>query len=168
MPSFNKVRTMVLTGSDHPHLIKPNPPVRSGAIGDPVAVCRLRHWDGWCRDQPVSYNSTLVRISDFTCLPLEELQQHVERLWLTDTLPFRSLKEATRSREDKEALALLEQKSNRVMVDGGSRYAVSLLHRRNSPLLNTSQNAVMLLLRATGGRLSHNPEQLVVYKRGNP
>lgn len=65
-----------------------------------------------------------------------------------------------RSREDTEALALLEQKSVRVTVDGVSRYAVPLLRRRNSPLLNTSPNAVIPLLRAADKVLASQYDSL--------
>lgn len=164
LPSFNKVKPMVLIGSDHPHLITPKQPIRSGPIGGPIAVFTAL---GWAVQGPASFLQHSP--SDSSCFhlsvlsPSEELQQHVEKLWQIDTLPFRSSKEATRSGEDKAALEKLEQKSIRVSVDGVSRYAVPLLRRKNMPLLHASPNAVMPLLRATERRLSLNPEKLSVY-----
>ncbi|XP_054860442.1 uncharacterized protein LOC129347387 [Amphiprion ocellaris] len=164
LPSFSKVKPMVLIGSDHPHLITPKQPVRSGPIGGPVAVCTAL---GWAVQGPASFlqqpppDSSCLHLAALS--PAEELHQHVERLWQIDTLPFRSSKEVTRSGEDKAALEQLEQNSVWVTVDGVSRYAVPLLRRKNPPILKASPNAIMPLLRATERRLSHDPDQLSVY-----
>ncbi|KAK0149995.1 hypothetical protein N1851_009229 [Merluccius polli] len=162
--SYNKVKPMLLIGSDNPHLITPVSPVRSGPIGGPVAVCTAL---GWAVQGPATFlqhssgeNSCLH--SSFLS-PSEELHQHVESLWKLDTLPFRNSKEVIRSGEDKAAMEQLEQKTIRVTVDGVPRYATPLLRKPNAPTLHAPSTAVMALLRATERRLATNPEQSSVY-----
>ena len=44
------------------------------------------------------------------------LMNHIERLWQLDTLPFKNEKQMVRSKEDKYAVTLLEQKTTRAKV----------------------------------------------------
>lgn len=49
--------------------------------------------------------------------------KQVEKLWLVDTVPFRSEKVVTHTKQDAEAISILETKTIRVEVDGMQRYA---------------------------------------------
>ena len=162
--SFNKVKPMLLIGSDNPHLITPQLQVRSGPIGGPVAVYTAL---GWAVQGPANFlqypseESSCLHTSFLS--PSEELHQNVERLWKLDTLPFRNNKEVIRSGEDKVAMEQLEQQTIRVNVDGVSRYATPLLRKPNAQALHAPPTAVMALLRATERRLANNAEQAAVY-----
>ncbi|XP_034095661.1 uncharacterized protein LOC117562007 [Gymnodraco acuticeps] len=164
LPSFNKVKPMLLIGSDNTHLIIPKQPVRTGPTGCPVAVCTAL---GWTIQGPASFHQQSAGESN--CLhssflsPSEELHQNVEKQWQLDTLPFRSINEVTRSGEDKAAIELLEDKTVRVKVDDVSRYATPLLRKQSAPSLHVPPTATMALLRATERRLSINPKLSTVY-----
>ncbi|KAK7886711.1 hypothetical protein WMY93_026332 [Mugilogobius chulae] len=80
-----------------------------------------------------------------------------------DVLPFRSEKEVTRSKQDKEALELLQNKTERVQVDGVSRYATPLLRCKNTSKLQAGPESVMALLRSTERRLTKDPDLAAVY-----
>lgn len=56
----------------------------------------------------------------------------VERLWQMDVLPWRSEKASVRSRQDEEAIALLEAKTVRVEVDGVQQHARDSSHSGNA------------------------------------
>lgn len=114
---FSKVQPHVLIGSDNPFLITSIEKVRYGLKGAPAAV-RTRL--GWTLQGPTS----LGELSNSTqCLftsqenPYTELKRHVEKLWQVDTLPFRNEKLITRSKQDKEAMELLEAKTIQINVD---------------------------------------------------
>ncbi|XP_043969674.1 uncharacterized protein LOC122829297 [Gambusia affinis] len=126
--SFSLVQPLLLIGSDHPHLITPVRPILRGPQGSPVAVCTLL---GWAIQGPTNFLQ--APSTETSCLqaafqsPNQDLHQHVEMLWQVDTLPFRSEKEATRSKQDQLAVNTLEQRTVRVTVDGIARYATPLL-----------------------------------------
>lgn len=115
---FKRSKPMLLIGSDHPHLLIPTEPVRLGPPGGPAAIhTRL----GWTLQGPSSVICQLDRPQQclLTSVPpqVNELMRHVERLWQTDVVPPRSDKVVTRSKQDNEAIALLESKTTRVEVD---------------------------------------------------
>ncbi|XP_067219120.1 uncharacterized protein [Chanodichthys erythropterus] len=124
LPVFNKVQPLLLIGSDYPQLITPNCPIRMGPLGSPIAVHTLL---GWTVQGPTTFLQQPSNVS--SCLhtaflsPTQELRQHVERLWQLDILPPRNEKEIVRSRQDKAAFVMLEEKTVRVTVDGTTRYA---------------------------------------------
>ncbi|KAL6476782.1 hypothetical protein MHYP_G00152810 [Metynnis hypsauchen] len=95
--------------------------------------------------------------------PNQDLLRHVEMLWQVDTLPFRSEKEATRSKQDQLAVNTLDQRTVRVTVDGIACYATPLLRKPVTPKLHAPPLAVMPLLRATERRLTGNPDLAKVY-----
>ncbi|KAI3370766.1 hypothetical protein L3Q82_007111 [Scortum barcoo] len=139
------VKPMLLIGSDHPHLITPTEPVRLGSPGGPAAI-RTRL--GWTLQGPSSVVSHFAQQSQQCLLTtvapqVSELMKHVERLWQVDTVPFRSEKLVTRSRQDQEAISILELKTTRIEVDGILRYATPLLRRRDMPFLQATKEAVM-------------------------
>ncbi|KAI3365360.1 hypothetical protein L3Q82_010445 [Scortum barcoo] len=107
------VKPMLLIGSDHPHLITPTDPVRLGPPGGPAAI-RTRL--GWTLQGPSSVVSHFAQSQQClltTVAPqVSELMKHVERLWQVDIVPFRSEKLVTRSRQDQEAISILELKTN--------------------------------------------------------
>jgi len=159
LPSINRASPLLLIGSDHIHLITPTVPVRLGPIGSPAAVkTRL----GWTLQGPITDYHTQPSSVPVQCLltsfrsPADELHYHVEKLWKLDTLPVRSEKAVIRSRQDQQAIELLEQATERVQVSGVNHYATPLLRLANSPLLNIPQSAVMSRLRNTeGSKQSH-------------
>lgn len=81
-----------------------------------------------------------------------------------DVLPWHSEKASTRSRQDKEAIHLLETKTKTVEVDGVQRYATPLLRTQNIPKLQAPKVAVLPQLRNTEKRLSRDPDQAAAYK----
>ncbi|KAK7878134.1 hypothetical protein WMY93_031215 [Mugilogobius chulae] len=74
-------------------------------------------------------------------------------------------KEVTRSKEDRDAIAMLEAKTIRVPVDGVERYATPLLRRKDFPLLHVSPDVVKGLLRSTERKLARNPELALTYNQ---
>nr|XP_055047823.1 uncharacterized protein LOC129433267 [Misgurnus anguillicaudatus] len=162
--AYKDVQPLLLIGSDYPELITPISPVCMGSLGSPVAVNTNL---GWAIQGPATF---LDQPSEFTCLntsllcsPTQDLYQHVEKLWQVDILPFQTLKDSTRSKQDKNALKVLETKTKRVEVDGVYRYATPLLRMKEAKVLNTGPESVMALLRATERRLQQNTELAEVY-----
>lgn len=80
-----------------------------------------------------------------------------------DALPWRNEKTSPRSKQDREAIELLDAKTVRVEVDGVKRYATPLLRVKNMPQLKAPKEAVISQLRATEKRLVKNPEQAAAY-----
>ncbi|XP_073722462.1 uncharacterized protein [Misgurnus anguillicaudatus] len=159
------VKPLLLIGSDHPHLVTPIEPVRLGPPGGPAAI-RTRL--GWTLQGPASLVRHLAQPQQclFTTVTpqMSELMKHVERLWQVDTVPFRSEKLVTRSRQDQEAISILETKTIRVEVDGILRYATPLLRRKDMPLLQATKEAVMPSLRSVERRLAKDPAKAEAYR----
>ncbi|XP_057695896.1 uncharacterized protein LOC130918045 [Corythoichthys intestinalis] len=157
--SFQNANPLVLIGSDHPHLITAIEPVRLGRPGGPAAI-RTRL--GWALQGPAKFVQQSLHPQQ--CLltsvsPLDaELYKHVERLWQLDTLPFRSEKVVTRSKQDEAAVALLEEKTIRLEVAGILRYATPLLRKKDMPVLYAPKETVLPSLRSTERRLAKDPE----------
>ncbi|KAJ8359096.1 hypothetical protein SKAU_G00156210 [Synaphobranchus kaupii] len=103
----------------------------------------------------------------FTSSPplMDELYKHVERLWQVDTVPYRLEREVTRSKQDQQAVAMLEAKTVRTKVDGILRYATPLLRHANMPTLHAPKESVMPMLRSTERRLLRDPKQADAYKK---
>ncbi|XP_026219876.1 uncharacterized protein LOC113164689 [Anabas testudineus] len=165
LQSLHCVRPVLLIGSDHPHLITPIEPVRLGPPGGPAAVkTRL----GWTLQGPAQ--GLRYRLSEQQCLftstlsPSADIYNHVEKLWQMDILPWRSEKACTRSRQDKEALALLEQRTVRKEIEGTQRYATPLLRVQQMPQLKAPKDAVLPQLRATEKRWVKDPEKAAAYR----
>ncbi|XP_072569309.1 uncharacterized protein [Paramormyrops kingsleyae] len=164
LQSFDKVHPMLLIGADNPHLITPIEPVRLGPPGGPAAI-RTRL--GWTLQGPTRFTESQLRPQQ--CLlaslsPLEvELKRNVENLWKLDVLPPREEKQVIRSREDQQAIDLLESKTTRVEVDGVLRYAAPLLRRKNFPLFQAPLEAVMPRLRGLEKRLLRDPDSSDAY-----
>jgi len=159
------VKPLLLIGSDPPHLITPIGPVRLGPPGGPAAIhTRL----GWTLQGPASVVRHFVQPQQClltTVVPqVSELMKHVESLWQVDTVPFRSEKLATCSKQDHEAINILETKTTRVEVDGVLRYATPLLRQRDIPLLQATKEAVMPNLRSVERRLARDPAWAAAYK----
>ncbi|XP_056336224.1 uncharacterized protein LOC130247068 [Danio aesculapii] len=165
IPSLNSVQPLLLIGSDYPYLITPIEPVQLGPPGGPAAVkTRL----GWTVQGPTK----LVRHQLLTqqchnisiCSPSNELFRHIEKLWQLDVLPYRSEKLATRSKQDQEAVDLLEAKTTRIDVNGTQRYATPLLRVKDMPKLQATKQAVMPNLRSTEARLAKDPIKSEAYR----
>ncbi|XP_051502834.1 uncharacterized protein LOC127411354 [Myxocyprinus asiaticus] len=133
LQSFGGVRPLLLIGADNTHLITPISPVRLGPSGGPAATQMRLRWTlqgpvRLLKDQLSPQNCFFVSLT-----PAElELKRDIKRLWQIDVLPYRCEKQVTRSKEDREAISLLEAKTTRVEVNGILHYATPLLCRRIS------------------------------------
>lgn len=149
LQAFERVSPSLLIGADNTHLITPIAPVRIGPLGGPAAIkTRL----GWTLQGPAKILETQLQPQQCLFLSLTptelELKGDIKRLWQLDILPFRCEKQVTRSREDQEAINLLESRTTRVEVNGIFRYATPLLRRKNSTLFCAPKEAVMPSLRS--------------------
>ncbi|XP_028298616.1 uncharacterized protein LOC114460933 [Gouania willdenowi] len=127
LPPLDRVCPMLLIGADYTHLITPIEPVRLGPPGGPAAVKTLL---GWTLQGPAHELKSSPHVSHclFTSAPSPtELFSCVEKLWQMDVLPYRNEKLAVRSRQDQEAVKLLQDQTVRVNVNGTDRYATPLL-----------------------------------------
>ncbi|XP_073764218.1 uncharacterized protein [Danio rerio] len=163
LPPVDRVKPLLLIGSDNPHLLTPIQPVCEGPVGGPIAVCTQL---GWCLQGPMSpMQSSRGKqqcLNIMTAPARDELIHHVERLWQVDTLPYNE-KIITRSKQDKEAYNMLQDSTIRVNVDGVQRYATPLLRRTPVSLLHAEKDAVLPSLRSTERRLSRDPERAKAY-----
>ncbi|CAI5677376.1 unnamed protein product [Oreochromis niloticus] len=159
------VKPLLLIGSDHPHLVTPVEPVRLGPPGGPAAI-RTRL--GWALQVPASIVGQFAQPQQClltTVAPqVSELMKHVEKLWQVDIVPFRNEKVVTRSRQNQEAIRILETRTVRVEVEGIFRYATPLLRRKGMPILKATKDAVMPSLRGVERRLAKDPERAEAYK----
>lgn len=162
--NLEAVRPVLLIGSDYPHLITAVEPIRLSPPGGPAAIkTRL----GWTLQSPVQHLQH--EVSGQQCLftsmapPKTDLLKQVERLWQIDVLPWQSEKMSIRSRQDQEAVKILESKTVRVEVDGIKRYATPLLRIKHMPDLKAPHNAVLPQLRAIERRLAKDPKQAAAY-----
>ncbi|XP_039516235.1 uncharacterized protein LOC120470711 [Pimephales promelas] len=152
LPNVDKVQPLLLIGSDFPHLLLPKQPIRAGPPGSPVAV---RTALGWTLQGPANFNLTGEHSHCyFTMSPNSELQRHVERLWEVDINPYANAKTVIRSKEDQQALELLEQGTVKVDVDGVPRYATPLLRRKARPKLWAPKHTLLPQLRSIERRLA--------------
>ncbi|KAK7890973.1 hypothetical protein WMY93_022936 [Mugilogobius chulae] len=159
---IHRAQPLLLIGSDMPHLLTPTQPVRAGPSGGPIAICtRL----GWSLQGPseimLSLNQSCLHIA--TESSYTELFKNVERLWHIDTLPYVSEKSVTRSKQDQQALTLLQTTSERVSVDNVPRYATPLLRRQPVTALCAPPDAVMPSLRSIERRLTKDPARAASY-----
>ncbi|KAL0199428.1 hypothetical protein M9458_007968, partial [Cirrhinus mrigala] len=158
LESFVQVKPLVLIGADYPHLLAPVEPVRLGPPGGPAAI-RTRL--GWTLQGPAHFTQWGPSIQQclFTSVSsqLTELMQNVEKLWKMDVLPYQSSKLAVRSKQDEEALELLEARTRRVQVAGILRYATPLLRKQGVPPLRAPTEAVLPSLRSLERRLTRDP-----------
>lgn len=155
---------LLLIGSDHPHLIIPTEPVRLGPPGGPAAVKTRLGWSLQGPSKLLKHSLTPQQCLLTSIVPsTSELLRHVEKLWQLDTLPYRSEKLVTRSRQDAEAVRILEEKTVRVQVNGVLRYATPLLWKKDLPPLVAPKEAVMAHLRGTEKRLTADPDKAAEY-----
>ncbi len=165
IPSFDRVQSLILIGSDYLTLITPKEPIRLGPAGGPVAVRTQLGWvlqgpDGLLPHQVPSPQCLFTSLT-----PLRDpIYQHVERLWQIDVLPSRSEKVITRSKQDQMAADMLETRTRRVEVDGVWRYATPLIRGPDTPQLKGTIEFVLSSLRNTEKRLSRDPERAKVYE----
>ncbi|XP_073719530.1 uncharacterized protein [Misgurnus anguillicaudatus] len=145
-----------------PQLLTPIQPVRIGPTGSPIAVCTKL---GWSLQGPTTLTQDTV--TEQQCLhlataPSEELLRNVERLWQLDTLPY-SAKVVTRSKQDQQALTLLQTATTRVDINGTLRYATPLLCRTPEITLHAPKEAVLPSLRSTERRIARDPKKVESY-----
>lgn len=82
-----------------------------------------------------------------------------------DVLPYRSEKLVVRSRQDQEAINLLQEQTIKTEVDGIQRYATPLLRIKNMTRLKATPEAVLPHLRSTERRLARDPAQAAAYQK---
>ncbi len=165
LQSIDHARPLLLIGSDYPQLITPVQPVRLGPPGGPAAVkTRL----GWTLQGPSKFLEFIPHTPQclFTSVSLapNDLSSQVERLWQMDILPYRNEKLVIRSKQDTEAMRILEEKTIRVEVKSVQRYATPLLWKTSLPPLAAPKEAVLPHLRRTENQLSRSPEKSQAYK----
>ncbi len=141
LQDFEAVCPVLLIGSDYPHLITPVEPIRLGPPGGPAAVkTRLgpvQHLRKDMTEQHGLFTSVSFLESD--------LYKQLEKLWQIDILPWHNEKMCIRSKQDQEAVELLERKTIRVEVDGVRRYATPSCMSRICP---NSKHPKMLYYRS--------------------
>ncbi len=123
---------------------------------------------GWTLQGPVpsiGCPSTPRQCMFTSLVPVQdELLHHVQRLWQLDTVPYRKCKEVTRSKQDQEALQLLDRKTLTLEIEGVLRLATPLLHHKDMPLLNAMRDSVLPNLRSVERRLLKDPEKTETYQ----
>ncbi|KAL0150553.1 hypothetical protein M9458_054146 [Cirrhinus mrigala] len=134
--TLTDVQPLLLIGSDQPHLITQQ------SLFDGAAGCLL---------------TSMAPIQD-------ELLQNVQRLWQLDMVPQWEGKEVTRSKQDQEALQLLDQKTLILDMEGIHRLATPLLRRKDMPLLKAPKESVLPTLRSVERRLLKDPLKAEVYE----
>ncbi len=87
----------------------------------------------------------------------DELLWNVQRLWQLDTVPQWEGKEVTRSKQDQEALQLLDRKTLILEMEGIHRLTTPLLRRKDMPLLSAPKESVLPTLRSVGRHLLKDP-----------
>lgn len=164
LQQMDRVQTVLLIGSDCPHLITPIEPVLLGPPGGPAAVkTRL----GWMLQGPIHEIKHGLNVHQclFTSVPPNsDLFAHVERLWQIDVVPYHSEKVVTRSKLDQEAIQLLQEKTTRVEVDGIIRYATPLFRVKNMPHLTMPKETVLPQLRSIKRKLLKKSDQASTYQ----
>lgn len=164
LQSLNRVHPMLLIGSDYTHLITPIEPVRLGPVGAPAAVKTRLGWtlQGPAQDLSLCHSSPQCLFT--STAPTSDLMSCVEKLWQLDVIPYRNEKVVVRSRQDQEAMTLLQEQTVRVDIGGVKRYATPLLRVKNMPRLHASPEAVLPHLRGIERRLTKLPEQAAAYQ----
>ena len=129
-----------MIGSDCIHLITPIEPVRLGPPGGPATVRTRLGWTLQGPAQDIKLNLEAPQCLFTSISSPTELCSHVEKLWQMDVLPYHSEKVVVRSRQDQEAIHLLQEQTVRVKVDGIQRYATPLLRVKHMPQLHASRS----------------------------
>lgn len=161
---FHNVRPLVLIGSDHVHLITADKPVCQGSKGGPIAVHTALGWAlQGTEESTTSHSSVHQCLFVSTACPDDLLYRNVEKLWQLDILPYRNEKLVVQSREDQEAITLLECRTQRIEVDYVQRYATPLLRKPGAPKPTSTIQSVMPSLRSTERKLQRDPEKAAVY-----
>ena len=140
-------------------------PVRLGPPGGPAAIKTCLGWTLQGPTQEVKHGSTEQQCLFTSTLPSSvNLYSWVQRLWQMDVLPWCNEKASIRSRQDQEAIHLLEAKTVRVEVDGVRWYTTPLLHAKNMLQLQAPKEALLPQLRSYEKRLAKAPDQAQAYK----
>ncbi|XP_048010442.1 uncharacterized protein LOC125244397 [Megalobrama amblycephala] len=164
LQSFKNVQPLLLIGSDNSPLITAVKTVHVATQVGPVAV---RTKLGWALQGPEGLQNRATSTQSYfitASATYDTLYRDVERLWQLDSLPYRSEKLMTRSKQDQESIKILDSKTCRVSIDGIQRYATPLLRTDDSPKLNAPQESVLANLRSTERRLKDQPEKAAAYR----
>ncbi len=164
IPALDKAHPLLLIGSDYPHLITPIAPVLLGPSGGPAAVRTRLGWTVQGPAKLVHFQLQTQQCLNISIMsPSNELFKNVQQLWQLDVLPYRNEKLVTRSKQDQDAVNLLEAKTKRIDINGIQRYATPLLRVKHMPKLQTTKEAVMANLRNTENRLMRDPQKAEAY-----
>ena len=142
LPSIDKVKPLILIGSDHADLILPKDPIQFGPQGVPVAVCTKLGWSlQGPSESPSPGNNNQQCL--LTVLPntYDQLKKDVVRLWEMDVMHSDS-KQVTRSKQDKFAIETLEIKTEKVIVNDELHYATPLLRKSDHNALQVGKESV--------------------------
>uniref|UniRef100_A0AAV2MHW6 Uncharacterized protein n=1 Tax=Knipowitschia caucasica TaxID=637954 RepID=A0AAV2MHW6_KNICA len=90
---------------------------------------------------------------------------HVDRLLSKMSPVHRDGFVASRSKQDQQAVTLLQTTSERVSIDGIQRYATPLLRRQSSTTLLAPPDAAMPSLRRIERRLAKDPARAASYRK---
>lgn len=164
LQTLDRVHPVLLISSDCTHLIIPIEPVQSGPPGGPAAVRTLLGWTLQGPAQGIKHSLNAPQCLFTSTSSSIDLFSHVEKLWQMDMLPYHSEKLVMRSRQDQEAIHLLQEQTARVNVDGTECYATPLLRVKNMPQLHASPEAVLPQLRSIERRLLKAPKQAAAYQ----
>ncbi|KAJ8387998.1 hypothetical protein AAFF_G00147890 [Aldrovandia affinis] len=109
LQSLNRVDPVLLIGSDCTHLITPIEPVQLGPPGGPATVRTHLGWTLQGPAQGIKHSRDVTQCLFTPTLSPTDLFSHVEKLWQMDVLPYRRKKSAVRSRQDQEAVCILQE-----------------------------------------------------------
>ncbi|XP_038063201.1 uncharacterized protein LOC119733910 [Patiria miniata] len=158
--SADRVKPAVLIGADIIELtlsteVRTGPKMRS-----PVAVNTLFGWTVQGR-QGLQYSGTIPESKQilFTACqdPEHQLHRMMDRFMTIDKLPHVNTKEVTRSKEDKLAIKILEENTERVKVDGVQRLQTPLLKKSGRELPSGTPESVRALARSHRRKMIANP-----------
>lgn len=164
--SFDKVYPLLLIGADNTGLIAAKEQVCLGLREGPAAVNTELGWalqgpDGLTPQRVQTQALYFTTVQSLT----DDLYCQVECLWQVAVLPFRSEKLAARSRQDQEAINILEINTVRVKVGDTLQYATMPLPRKkDAPPLRAPMEAVMATLRSIERRLVRDPLKAQIYE----
>lgn len=164
LQTLDRVHPVLLISSDCTHLITPIEPVQSGPPGGPAAVRTLLGWTLQGPAQDIKHSLNAPQCLFTSTSSSIDLFSHVEKLWQMDVFPYRSEKLVMRSRQDQEAIHLLQEQTVKVNVDGTECYATPLLRIKNMSQLHATPEAVLPQLRSIERRLLKAPKQAAAYQ----
>ncbi|XP_038047633.1 uncharacterized protein LOC119721739 [Patiria miniata] len=161
--SAHRVQPSVLIGADHVELTLSSEARSGPKSSSPVAVNTLFGWTVLGHQGLQIPGKTLEgqRVLFTSCTlqqPDQKLHQMMEQFMTVDKLPQVNEKQATRSRNDKLAISILEENTKEVEVDGVKRLETPLLWKPNHQRPSNLPQAVLALARSNQRKIERNPD----------